>query len=79
VIVGLDELKNQKDLARRQYQNQTKPIGKYSTKKGHSSQLKILEKKLFAFIRVWQKYGLERSICFLYNDIFSLFLNAKSN
>ena len=30
-MVGLEELKNQKDLARRQYQNHTGPMGKYNT------------------------------------------------
>jgi hypothetical protein len=28
-MVGFDELKNQNDLERRQYQNQTGPIGAY--------------------------------------------------
>lgn len=30
-MVGLDELKNQRDPERRQYQNQTGPMGKYKT------------------------------------------------
>jgi len=64
VSVGFDELKNQTDLARKQYHAHTNPIGKYNTVNGHNSQLVIFEKNFFTLIYSWQKYKLNASICF---------------